>query len=90
MIDAFNDFKDGFSEAVGENSIVVPIGSRSYCLSFVGVFITGGQTGDIIIEVSLDVGTENTSPSEGRFGALVIRLIMQYMDTIIWSVYYSL
>ena len=120
MIDAFNDFNDSFSEAVGKNSIVVSIGSRSYCLSFVGVFITyckaregdialamsfslrscwssfvgvfsiGGQTGDIITEVSLDVGTENTSPSEGRFGALVIRLIMQYMDTIIWSVYYSI
>lgn len=120
MIDAFNDFNDGFSEAVGENSVVVSIGSRSYCLPFVGVFITyckaregdialvmpfslrscwssfvgvfsiGGQTGDIITEVSLNVGTENTSPSEGRFGALVIRLIMQYMDTIIWSVYYSL
>lgn len=95
------------------------VGSRSYCLSFVGVFITdskareadiallisfslrscwssfvsvfsiGGQTGDIITEVLLDAGTQNTSPSEGRFGALIIRLIMQYMDTIIWPVYYT-
>ena len=119
MIDAFNDFNNGFSEAVGADSIVVSIGSRSYCLSFAGVFITdskaregdiallisfilrscwssfvsvfsiGGQTGDIVTEVLLDVGTQNTSPSEGRFGALVIKLIMQYMDTIIWSVYYT-
>ena len=73
--------------SLGYIVLVTSFNLRFYWYSLVGVFSIGHEGDDIVMELSLNVGTENMSSSVARFWVSVIGLIILYFLSIhhIWQ-----
>ena len=73
--------------SIGDIVLVTSFNLRFYWYSLVGVFSIGHEGDVIVMELSLNVGTENMSSSVARFWVSVIGLIILYFLSIhhIWQ-----